>query len=747
MVLALAVLVIALQVLTGVVWWAWLRRGTTMSWTEALGMGTALGTLLSLASAQLLRTTPLASWAWLIPTVLALGVLGLSLAHRVRLASITEPLRAAWWAWGPAAVLGLLILVPSILRAPIDDGYLTGDAYHGDLVFQESVSRTVTLFGSGDNILLAGEPLKYHWFAYGWAGMVTEAIGSGPFVVLTRVMPVLLVLGCAWLAAAWASSLSTNRWAPGLASLLVVLGAYLGARQGVMLPFESPSNGYATIILLAFALVMTRYLRSQIGEGALLVFLALAIGIVGAKASQATVLAVGLAVVLIGTLVRGRVDRGRVDRGRVVRMVVVTAVGMLASSLAVLAGIAGSQTQIQLGGTAQHASTFQGLDGRSGGLGLMIGIIAIVLAAAPRWAGLVFLVRDRSTRWQPETLLGLGLVLAAIGTLAVLRSGTNAAWFALAATAPLAVLSSVGVAGAWDRIRESGGGAAGEWTGRRLRVLLAGIVLGALAVCLVVFVNTGFAEVSGAPIRWRGPVLAWLVAAGAAGLLLLAIRRRSWALWGVVLVLVMSVAAIGARFIGPLLWEATGSRLSPWFAAVILRLDPQAELPSAAGSVTLRGGPGVSAAVRVPPSRDLQPGVAYSMGIVEWTPALNEASRALVAAAAPADIVATDITNLQPFLPVMTGLRTLLNGQPYVDGYTTASGVAAIAERRALLDAFLAAPSAGTRDALRAAGVRWLWLQRDAQAQAERMAGLGTVLTTNAEVTVVDISGAGASSP
>lgn len=746
-----ALLAVTAQAVGGAVWWAWVRRHATVTWTELAGMGTVLGTLLALLVSQLLRATPLGPVAWALPFVAALVVLVLHWFGRVGLAVVRERWRQAWWAWGPAAVIGLLLVMPNLLRTPITDGYISGNRYHGDLVFFEAIAQSVTLFGNTDYLLIAGEPVRYHWLAYGWSGMLGQAVGAEPFFAMTRVLPVLVTLAAAWLAATWATRLSTRRWVPGLASLLVVVAGYVGANQGVLLPFDSPSQSYGTVVLLAFSLAFSDVLAGRIRRGSLIVLAFLGFAVMASKSSQGAVMAAGVGLVALASLLPG----SGLSRRRAWAAAVAGGLGAVWGYWAIVAGAPTSDQVLQLTGTAMHASTYQGLDPFAGGLGVAIGTGALVLAMAARWVGLAWLVGDRRTRWQADTIYGIGLAVAGVAAVAILKSPTNAAWFPLAASGQLAVLSAVGLGIAWDRDIAP--------FVRRPRGLVIGALVAAAVAWVFVFVNYALARITGAPVEWRGVYSAWLisiVAAAVIGHLHLRSSTRKVASIAAVAAIVLMSLSVFARVNGQMLWGAAEPVLGPPLRSFVLRLDPNAQFPDSTASPNDLGllapttapdvassapktdnsddasaEPDTTAAVSPPGT----PGYAHSMSILEWSPQLNAAAVALREAADPDDIVAEDDTHLQPYAAIITHLRFLVAAQPWSDMFSTPETVERMEQRNTAVAAFLAAPSDQTAQPLRDLGVRWLWLRKSPRVQADALAELTTPFVVNDQVAVLKL--------
>ena len=84
--------VVTVQAVAGAMLWSLVRRGQQLPAAELIGVGLALGTLMSLLAYQLLRTTDIAGIAWLVP----MAVVCIAVAGSVpRAATLLEPARRA----------------------------------------------------------------------------------------------------------------------------------------------------------------------------------------------------------------------------------------------------------------------------------------------------------------------------------------------------------------------------------------------------------------------------------------------------------------------------------------------------------------------------------------------------------------------------------------------------------------------------------------------------------------------------
>ena len=692
----LALCVVGAQTASGSVLWMWGRRSARTTLVEAIGMGLALGSLLALIGSQITLALGAGVIGWILPVLLAALLVVLRQMGQVDLGGLERGAKREWISMTVVAASGLVSLIPGFVRTPVTHGYLAGNSYHGDLVFFESVAQFLARLGPTDSSLLADFGIRYHWLSYGWIGFITEASGAGPFVVMVRVFPIVVTLGASLLAVAWASRLSTRKWTPLLAGLLVVVAGFVGASQGVVLNFDSPSTAYAALLALAFGLAMTDYFTDSTKEVSRWIapaYLALlAAGMLGAKISQGIVVAAGLLVVGIS------VSRTSTpQRRKAWTLVGAVFVAMLVTYIIIIAGVAPSDTNIAVRLAGDGASTFQGLDPSTSRLGVLLGSLALVGAIVPRWLGLIWLGRKGESAGQIEPAFAIGLAAAGLAPIFLLSSGTNAAWFAVAASAPLAVLSAAGLERSWNHI------------GAPLWRFIFASALAAIGVNIAVFVAYAFGVVSGAPVLWRVPLAAW-VAAGALGFLIaLAAHRKSGRLllaWLAAATTVLVFTSVGARFNGAVLWSMTQEQLTPVVQDAIQRLDPSAEFPSSDASsernVTNPSRPPVNSATNY---------AGDPAQILQWSAELNEAAQWLEPQVDTGTLVAMDATYLQPFLPVVTNISMYVAGEPYISGYTTAAGAAAAHTRKARTEAFLSAPSSATAQDLWNDRVRWIWLK------------------------------------
>ena len=667
---AAIVAVCAVQVWAGAL--LWMRLSRRRNPTELLGMGIALGTVLALLGSVVTQALGLGAWGWVLPAVI-FGVWWLVDRMRGRSAradAVEGVDRPTALALVLGAAVGLVYLGANIRNYPLTwTGTWSG--YHTDMAFFEALATSIAHLGPMDSIFLPDAQVRYHWLTYGWAGYLTEATGAEPFVVLTRLLPALALAAAVALVASWARRINATWWVPSLAVALLLVGGFLGATYGGILNFDSPSQSMAVAWLLAFVIVLDGALdvrRSRpaaIGSLAIIGLLALALA--GGKVSAAIPALAGALLVAVVAIARREPWRWTA-----LCSAAITVAACALGYVLVLAGAAGSGG-LGLFDLVDRASSQQGLNPVDGMRGVMLGTVIMVVAMAARWAGLAWLVVDRRTRWNPMTVVGIGM--AAAGLLAlVVFNGMNEIWFGLAAAAPLAVLNADGVARAVDTAADHD-----PRTARRL--LVAGI-----AAAAVVFVVVWLLWATGASggnlfvptLRWAGPLVGVVLAMTLAALI---VRVATGRWWVTAWVAMACVVLVGATAIGRLLGTGTGQ-------VGVLQNGIRAEWFSIDG----------------PFARDRDGTI-----ISDWTQSQMDAAAWLRSEAEPGDVLATNLT-LGAFVPGVTGLRTYVSALLYQAPYGRPSITATLLEREDHVWDFIEKPSASTAAPLCDGGVTWLWV-------------------------------------
>lgn len=666
--------VVLAQGASGALWWAWVRAAAAadkdrhVSWAELLGMGLALGTFASMLTAMLLAGTALDPVGWALPAGVTAAAVLIPRVRRVltRLRVDVAPAQVVAVVLGLAA--GLVLLVANWVRIPLDDPSSTSFT---DLYFFEAISRGLAQFGPAQSILMSGGSLRYHWFSYAWAGELAQTSAAAPFVTITRVLPLVTVIGVSLLVAAWAGARSRVRWVPSLAVLLVVAGGYAGALYGAIVNFDSPSQSMTTMWLLALGLAVVAIARSRTGRiGGAIVVAALAAACTGGKVSHAIVAAGGIALLaVVGLIVRARWWR------RVLVVGVVAALAMAGTYLWVLAGVAVDRNLTEE--IAVKASTWQGLDPLVGRGGIILGTGALVLAILARLAGMGWLLAGRRTRTSPDVLFATGAVAVGLAAMLILREGVNELWFVLAASAPGSVLSAVGVGRALrPRTRPP----------RPLHHPLAwavAVAVPASVVSLVLSLNWSEHQ---ALLNWLAPLSVWALVPVAA--LVVALWRRPQ---GQVVVPALALAVAGLTL------TAIGTRpAAAWTSSRPITTErgeiaPAGGLP---GEVTDGGTAGTTAG-----SAASSTDYAATLSAARWLDANSSVD---------AQIATTD--PLPALVPALTGRQMYLAGDIYQVGLGRADELPEIDRRRAVSQALGTGPTADDYAALCAAGVDYVWV-------------------------------------
>lgn len=659
------VAMVLIQGIGGALWWRLLQPSRSVPIVEAVGMGLGLGTAGS-ALAGLVGP-----W-WLATGVAVLAWIALRFLRGRRLSPLGPLGLPEFSALAIGGATGVAALLVAFRAYPLDwVGRWTG--YHGDMPFFEALGASVATLGPTSSIFLDGAGIRYHVLVYGWSGELTVAADAAPFVVLTRLLPLVTVVAMVAIAAAWAKSLTTVRWAPTLAAVLLVTGGFVGTTFGGVLNFDSPSQTMTTLWLLAFsvlalsALVPGSPAASRIRSRSLFVaqvVSALLLGIVlaGGKVSSAVV-----AVGAWGILVIAGVLTSAAWRWRALLIGIALLAGSTIAYIWLLTGSANAGG-LETFSLLDRASSVQGLTPVVTPRGIVAGIVILILAALPRWAGVVWLSLDRNMRRAPATVYGWALVAIAIATIAILSGGFNDLWFAIAASAPLAILSAVGVA------------RAAAWLGpeQRTRIIVAVILALGIALLVTVIWTTGTTGIIGNGWRWAGPIL------------------------GLTLGLLVGAACAVVK---------RSASLKVCLAFVVITLVTMS-VPSkvlyAAAEPLARGTPGIWSPVLFTVQddfvftldQDTTPG---------WTDQQADAGAWLRANANPGDLIATNVTR-SALVPALTRLPTVASALRLQTPYGYAEDVDLALEREKDSWSFTNSPSQASFETLCQLGVTWVWV-------------------------------------
>jgi hypothetical protein len=687
-------LIITSQSLAGAFFWRLALRHRSVGVIEAIGVGLAIGTAAALISGAVLR--PVTSWAWLVPSILALVIWIARRSRGRRLPRTVRPNRAAVVALIVGGALAALSLAANVANYPLSWLGLWGK-YHPDMLFFEAISQGIARFGADNSILMAGGNIRYHWLTYAWAGQISVSADAASFVVLTRVLPIVAIIATVAIAIGWSQRMTKVAWVPTLAVVLLVSGGYVGATYGTILNFDSPSQSMSMIWMLGLCLAFLTFLRSRhLGRGSsawlLAIIAVLAIAVSGGKISSAAIIAAGVAF----TAVVGLMRRSAWAQRAVVAALVV-GVALVLTYLLVVAGSAdpGGLKILQL---VDRASSVQGLNPINTPRGILVGTVILMLAIVPRWAGLLWLAAARSSRWRASTILGVGLAVAGLATVVLISGGLNDTWFALAASGPLAVLSAVGVGRAVIALSPSS-------VDRPAPIIWLGALL-ALALAVIV---TAIWATGGGSLRWLGPI----------------------------------IGVLGAVLVGWLLSRSSsliGNRRARMFAMSILVLvcvsAPTRALGVTSSAFGVLPDTGLSSSAFTP----IVPFVENIDRTVvrEWSSDDQAAADWILSNAADDDIIATNVV-FSPLVPALTRHRMMIAGLLYQAPYGTPSQLPTVLEREKASLAFIDTPSASTLAPLCSAGAGWVWVS-NSRTEVRDWAPWAEVAYANDAVTILRIT-------
>ena len=364
---------IAVQILTGGLIFVALSNKTDLSWQEFCGLGLVIGSLLTIALDQIFRQTFIADYAWVLSLFTMLLIpkskkFFLSVATdqtqtRTRLTDLLIILAAGFlfissdWFWAlPLVVLIIATVVwcefakyrrhaavAAIISAPISivsvftrpNGWWIEDS---DLALNEAISQTLKVWGTQENINAVGTPTNYHWLVYAWSGLLERVSGAPNWVMNSRVIPFVVSLGTALLIWAIISRLGYTRKV--IFASLLIIGTYdtvptWGRGFGIGYT-PSPSQMYGLLLLLTFVYLVIIFEHSA-PKRALILFLIVGIGAIGAKVPHGAIVAASSGLLTIYTILKTR----NLFSTRIIQLVVTT-LGVLIGFVVIIGGLSDS---------------------------------------------------------------------------------------------------------------------------------------------------------------------------------------------------------------------------------------------------------------------------------------------------------------------------------------------------------------------------------------------------------------------
>lgn len=693
----LVILFIAIQTAAGALWWRW-ARGTSTTLLEALGMGLALGTAAASLGGTLLFPILPSTLAWAAPAILTV-VLWAAVPRLRR----TRGLRATqWgpslWAIGVGGLGGLITIAVNLRNYPLDRADSIG-TYHPDMLFFEALSRSLAVLGPSDSIFLSGGEVRYHWLTYAWSGQLAASAATEPFVMLTRVMPLVSLAGTILVAITWTMRATRAFWAPTVAAVLVVLGGYVGATYGTVLNFDSPSQSLSTVWMLGLCVALlsctTRRWTSHAALlGRLGVVAMLGAATAGGKISSAAIVVAGWLIASVVATVRRELFATRAW----VAFITMT----LGAAFFYFLFIAGSAEQggLGLGQLLNKASSVQGLNPTDYWWGIIAGTLILAVAVIPRWAGMAWLLASSRSRWSPMSMLSLGMAGAGIATLLLFSGGLNDTWFALAASAPLSVASAVGVSRALSH----------TYPGRTFRPAVQVVAVMLAASCLSVVVALLWTAGPGGTLtlRWLAPLV------GVAGAVILS----------------SVIAPTGGR----------GSLPARMLALTIVALLTLAALGRmlSLGASSFAVQP--EAGMRPTEFRPVLPftDAVDRTTVTSWTRSQVDAGQWLKNRATPGELTATNIT-FSPLVPALSGQPTYATAIQYQAPYGRPAQLDELLARERASISFIDTPRMTVAKELCADGVRWVWVD-PARTSTSSWEPFAKTMVTSADVAILRIN-------
>ena len=315
--------VVLIQIAAGGSIWLNIMHPRSVAAVESVGMGLALGSIFGVVGHQLFLFTPIRSFGWLLPVVVALVVHFFSRKNQITRESFADSelsslffvvlavvvILTQWWWLLPLALptglalyllsdtgqrklasqgrtlwvlIALLFIAATFTMLYLRQLNLDWWIRSWDLQFFDARSYSVATFGPRENISLIGYPINYHWFGLAWLGSLTVVCDLAPWLSVAQVAPVYVTIGIGGLILAICninSSRSVTKYLV-LTSFAFASGSFSPA---------NPPNIVSLIWVFAAIVVVSEFFKQQRVQ-TFFAFLAIAIAAFSSKVSAGYVL-------------------------------------------------------------------------------------------------------------------------------------------------------------------------------------------------------------------------------------------------------------------------------------------------------------------------------------------------------------------------------------------------------------------------------------------------------------------------
>jgi len=479
------VLSLMFQILSGATLWLLASKSRSIHIVEVLGVGLALGSVIATLCAQALLPLKIGALGFQLPGLVTLIIWAIPSTRKllITVLSALQPRGSSNTLLAYGSLLSTLTLLPFFRRNPeVKNGTIQ---YPLDIPYFEALSQSVTVWGNSDSIVAAGRPLRYHWFAYAWSGWETQISQAEPFVVLTRVLPLVSTLGIILLTIALVQMLSHRTLLAAIALTIGIFGtaiAGLGNYGSEIIPI-SPSQFMTTVWLMAASVVFLRFIKAETDWiFSLVSFAFLCIGCTGGKIMTSPIL--GGAIFAVSTmLIIREVNRARALIALITYLMTTISVYLLIVSDLNGLFITKMGDGAHLGpgmGALVDLSPRQILNYSSEIPWVLVGIAGIISLTA-KASGIVLAIRS-SRKLSPEVLFASGALLTGvIFSTFIYQSGSSHLYFILSGLILATPVATVALFESYE----------GE-TNRNQGVKVVLLLLGVFGACFYYFIRFEF---------------------------------------------------------------------------------------------------------------------------------------------------------------------------------------------------------------------------------------------------------------